>query len=89
MLVKEHSFKLFVGGKIHSILVEEYISHGTKWPQKCRASVPISKFESRAFYASTPEAAAEQVVQYYLRRTNVHPIDQIALHQIQLREETG
>jgi hypothetical protein len=89
MLVKEHSFKFFAGGKIHSILVEEHISHGTKWHEKCRASVPISNFESRVFYASTPEAVAEQVVKYYLRRTSVRPIDQISLHQIQAREETG
>lgn len=88
MLVKEHRFKLHIGRKNHSILVEEYISQGKKWPQKFRVSVPISAFESKVFYASTPGEAAEQAAKY-LSRTNVHSIDQASLQQIQLWQETG
>jgi hypothetical protein len=89
MLVKEHSFKFHVGGKIHPVIVEELISHGEKWREKFRAKVSISTFESRVFYGSTPEEAAEQVVRYYLSRINVRPIDQRSLYQVQLRRETG
>jgi|HubBroStandDraft_6_1064221.scaffolds.fasta_scaffold15993_6 hypothetical protein len=88
MLIKEHSFKLFVGGKIYPIVVEELISHGEKWRDKCRAIVLISTFESKAFYAPTPEDAAEHVVRYYTRLANVRSIDQASL-QVQLRQDTG
>jgi hypothetical protein len=88
MLVREHHFRLHIGGKIHSILVEEYVSHGKQWPQEFRANVPISTFESKAFYASTSEGAAEKAARYLIR-SNVHSIDRASLQQIQLRQETG
>jgi len=88
MLVREHHFKFHIGNKAHSILVEEYISHGTIWREKFKATVQISRLKSKDFYASTLEVAAEQAAAY-LRRAYVQPIDRASLRQIQLRLDTG
>jgi hypothetical protein len=88
MLVKEHQFKFYIGKNPRSILVEECVSEGRKWPQKFRANVPTSQFESRTFYASTAEGAAEQAAKY-IHRSIVRNVVQISLHQIQLQKETG
>jgi hypothetical protein len=86
MLVKEHQFKLHLGNKPRSIVVEEYISYGQQWREKFRATVRLSGLESRVFYASTLEEAAEKAATY-IRRIYARPIDQLSLHQVQLRQK--
>jgi hypothetical protein len=88
MLVKEHRFKFHIGNNSHTILVEEYISHGAMWREKFKATVQISRLKSKEFYASTLEGAAGQAATYLLR-IDVHPIDRTSLRQIQLRQDTG